>query len=223
MLKAHFDVVEKSLLATGQIAAGAGHPLHKGTPREAFIRDFLALHLAENVGIGTGEVIDSTSKPNESRNQLDIVLYKKQFPKLSFGGNIAAFLAESLFATIEVKSTLDKEKLRQAIKAARNLKALIRHLDPILDVGYYPPAIVSYVVAYDGPAEMSTVYEWISAIHKEENIPLPNMPPAMLERVKIPSPSIDAVVILGKRDASEVHVRYLGSEQAIPTSAAEVR
>src|SRR5439155_24918965 len=120
MLKTHFDVVEKSLIATGKVVAGAGHPLHKGIPREAFIRDFLALHLAENVGIGTGEVIDSNSKPNESRNQLDIVLYRKQFPKLNFGGGVSAFLAESVFATIEIKSTLDKEKLRLAIKAARN-------------------------------------------------------------------------------------------------------
>src|SRR5437763_161337 len=128
MLKTHFDIVEKSLLATGQIVATAGHPLHKGTPREAFIRDFLALHLADNVGIGTEEVIDSNSKPNEARNQLDIVLYKKHYPKLSFGGGINAFLAESVFASIEVKSTLNKENLRQAIKAARRLKELNRHL-----------------------------------------------------------------------------------------------
>ncbi len=195
MLKTHFDVVERSLIATGNIVAGAGHPLHKGTPREAFIRDFLALHLAENVGIGTGEVIDSNSMPNEPRN-LDIVLYKKRFPKLSFGGGVSAFLSESVFATIEVKSTLDKEKLRPAIKAARNLKALTRHLRPILGLGY-PPAIVTYVVAYEGPAQMNTVYEWISAIHEEENIALANMPPAIEERVKIPSPSIDVVVVLG--------------------------
>ena|SRR5437773_6319177 len=163
MLKTHFDVVERSLLATGQIAAAAGHPLHKGIPREAFVRDFLALHLAENVGIGTGEVIDSQSLPNQPRNQLDLVLYKKQFPKLNFGGGVNAFLAESVFATIEVKSTLDKEALRQAIKSGRNLKTLARHVHSFMNVGYEPPSILTYVVAYAGPASMNTVYEWYPA------------------------------------------------------------
>jgi hypothetical protein len=65
-------------------------------------------------------------------------------------------------------------------------------------MGYDPPAIVTYVVAYEGPAWMNTVYDWISAIHEEEDIALANMPPAIAHRIKIPSPSIDVVVVLGK-------------------------
>jgi hypothetical protein len=66
--------------------------LHKGTPREAFIREFLEGHLPENVAIGTGEIIDSTSKPNSPRNQFDIVIYRKSYPKLDFGGGVSGLL-----------------------------------------------------------------------------------------------------------------------------------
>jgi hypothetical protein len=198
MLKDHFDMVESSLLAMGKIVANAGHALHKGIPREAFIRDFLALHLPETLGIGTGEVIDSDSLPNQSRNQIDIVLYKRDYPRLNFGGGVNAFLAESVVAAIEVKSLLDKEALRKATKAARNLKALSRHTTPIMRIGYVPPSIITYLVAYSGPESMDNVYTWLSAIHNEESISLPAMEATMENRLSIPSPTIDVVILLGK-------------------------
>ena len=104
MLKTHVDAVEGSLLATSQIAANTGHSLHKGTPRESFIKEFLEGHLSERVAIGTGEIIDAKSPPNPpataQRPQFDIVLYKRDYPKLNIGGGISAFLAESVVATI---------------------------------------------------------------------------------------------------------------------------
>src|SRR5438094_6070124 len=111
MLATYMAAVEAALLHTAQIPANAGHPLHKGTPREAFIRQFLADHLSEELAIGQGEIISADSQPSEVRNQFDIVLYKRHFPKLPFGGGVNAFLAESVVATIEVKSTLTKKDL----------------------------------------------------------------------------------------------------------------
>jgi hypothetical protein len=76
MLKAHLDAIEDSLVSKARISANSGHPTHKGTPREIFIKEFLQLHLPENCAIGSGEIIDCNSKPNEPRNQHDIVIYK---------------------------------------------------------------------------------------------------------------------------------------------------
>lgn len=59
-----------------------------GTPRESFIQSFLKDHLSEKVAISTGEVIDANSRPGQRRNQHDIVVYKREFPKLDFGGGI---------------------------------------------------------------------------------------------------------------------------------------
>ncbi len=61
MLKTHINAVENTLLASSQIPASAGHSLHKGTPREAFIREFLQGHLSERVAIRTGEIINASS------------------------------------------------------------------------------------------------------------------------------------------------------------------
>jgi hypothetical protein len=47
MLKSHVDAIEGSLLEIAKVPANSGHSLHKGTPREAFIREFLQGHLSE--------------------------------------------------------------------------------------------------------------------------------------------------------------------------------
>lgn len=198
MLKSHFDVVEKSLLASSQIVVNAGHPLHKGMPREAFIRDFLELHLPETLGIGTGEIFDSNSLPNQQRNQLDIVLYRKSFPKLHYGATVCAYMAESVVAAIEIKSTLDKVALQQAISAAKVIKSLQRNISVGMNIGYQPPSIMSYVVAYDGPANMATVYGWLAELHAAEQIQMPELPADGNQRAAIKNPSVDLVVVLGK-------------------------
>lgn len=74
MLKTHMDSIEDLLVANSKIPASSGHNLHKGTPREGFIKDFLKNHLSTNVSIGTGEIIDADSKPGSSRNKYDIIL-----------------------------------------------------------------------------------------------------------------------------------------------------
>lgn len=202
MLKAHVDAVEASLLATSQIAANAGHSLHKGTPRESFIRQFLEGHLSERVAIGSGEIIDATSvanpPPTAQRPQFDIVLYKRDYPRLNLGGGISAFLAESVVATIEVKSTLDAQGLEQAIRAARYSKALTRNVVQSFHAGYQPPSILNYVVAYAGPAQMATVHGWFGPAHTNLGISPPPLPPVANARAQMPSPSLDAIFVLGK-------------------------
>lgn len=198
LLKTHMDSVENHLLAISQVPANSGHSLHKGTPREAFIREYLENHLSQNLAIGTGEIIDAASQPNEPRNQIDIVLYKRNYPKLAFGGGISAFLAESVVATIEVKSTLTSDELAKSIRSARRVKQLQKHVVQSFHTGYQPPSILSYVVAYDGPVQMKTVHGWIAPIHKTEGIVVPTMGPSGDERVATASPSLDGICVLGR-------------------------
>jgi hypothetical protein len=201
MLKAHLDAVEAQLLATSKIPANTGHSLHKGTPREAFIKKFLEGHLSERVAVGTGEIIDCNSRPNPpstaQRNQYDIVLYKRDYPKLDIGGGICAFLAESVVATIEVKSTLDRDELMKSIRAAHAAKLLTRNVVTSFTTGYQPPSILNYVVAYDGPSKMSTVHGWINPIHTSLEIISPALAIGETRSTQV-SPSIDGVFVLGK-------------------------
>lgn len=172
-------------------------PLHKGTPREAFIKEFLEDHLNSTVAIGTGEIIDSRSKPGDRRNQFDIVIYKRNYPRLDFGGGINGFLAESVIATIEVKSLLNKAGIEQAVGAARTAKQLQKSEVKSFSTGYIPPSIFSYVVAYDGPAKMETVHTWVKEVYATKGIVEPDMP-AEGDRTVIASPALDGVFLFGK-------------------------
>ncbi len=198
MLKAHLDAVENELLVTSKRPANSGHNLHKGTPREAFIKEFLEGHLSEKVAIGTGEIIDANSQPGEKRNQIDIVIYKRDYPKIDFGGGINGFLVESVVATIEVKSVLTKDELKKAFLSAQKIKQLTRNESSAFRVGYKAPSVMSYVVSYDGPVSMKTVYGWKDDIAAKENISYPVMEPEFHKRMQIASPAIDGIFNLGK-------------------------
>ncbi|MBM2815307.1 MAG: hypothetical protein HW421_2069 [Ignavibacteria bacterium] len=198
MLKSHFDAFEKQLISTSKIQENSGHTLHKGTPREVFIRDFLQTHLPDTVAIGTGEIINCDSKPGELRNQHDIIIYKKNYPKLDFGGGINCFLIESVIASIEVKSTLTFGDLEQAISAARKAKALNKNEIKSAAFGYFPPSILNYVVAYNGPTNMETVQSWIQKIYESMEFPQYKLSTEPNERYATPSLSIDGIFILEK-------------------------
>jgi len=201
VLKAHLDAVELSLVASSGIAANAGHSIHKGTPREAFIKEFIDGHVSERVAVGMGEIIDCQSCPNPpataQRNQYDIILYKRDYPRLNIGGGVYAFLAESVVATIEVKSTLDRHNMKRSIRAAHAAKQLTRNVVTSFHSGFQPPGILNYVVAFNGPMKMATVHGWLDPIHSELEIPLPILPLGD-DRIGKAAPSIDGVFVLGK-------------------------
>jgi hypothetical protein len=194
MLAAHMDAVEASLVHTAQIPANAGHTLHRGTPREAFIKQFLEGHLSANVAIGTGEIIDATSTPRAPRNQFDIVIYKKNYPKLYFGGGVSGFMIESVVATIEVKSLLDQEAINQSVSAARNAKLLTPNITKSFSSGWIPPKVLNFVVAYTGPAQMSTAHGWILNAHAAQAIPFPTW--AQQSKHETPGTALDGVFLL---------------------------
>ncbi|TGK19028.1 DUF6602 domain-containing protein [Leptospira stimsonii] len=196
MLKAHLDAIENQLIATSQIPANAGHTLHRGTPRETFIKEFLEKHLSSNVSIGSGEIIDANSKPHTPRNQYDIVIYKNNYPKLDFGGSINGFLIESVVATIEVKSLLDQAAIDQSVEAAKNSKTLKPNLVQSFSTGWIPPKVLNYVIAYDGPEKMETVYNWIINSHLKKNIPQPSWNSST--RLKTGGTALDGVILLKK-------------------------
>lgn len=198
MLTTHMASVERLLAAQSKVPASSGHGVNKGTPREPFIREFLQSHLPTIASIGAGEIIDSNSLPNQTRNQFDIVLYKNNHPKLDFGGGVHCFLIESVVATIEVKSKLTKSDLEQAILAAHRAKSMQPSTTTSFNAGFVPPRVLSYVVAYNGPQKMSTVTKWIADVHHRNGIPRVTRPAQEEQRIATPSSTIDGVFILNK-------------------------
>lgn len=203
LLKNHFEVVEKLLLARYDVSKNAGHSVNKGTAREFFLKEFLIEHLSELVGIGQGEIIDANTQAAEPRNQQDVILYRRDFPKIRFGGDITGFLAESAIATVEVKSKLAKEDIVQAVKAAYKTKNLERSFSSTYfnpNVLNPRPKILSFVVAYDSSVRIPTIQSWLKSIHEHNNIPYleigANVPASL--RPHFNTPSIDGIFLLGK-------------------------
>ncbi len=162
MLISHMNAIEQVLLAQSVAAQNAGHPNLRGGPREWFVHDFLRNHLPTILEIGQGEIIDENAIANPPigsyRNQVDLVIYRRDLPKIIYSPNNAAFLAEGVKATIECKSKLTKIDLLHACEASKKHKLLIRSKNQ-------KNKIVSYVVAYDCQADhLSTVAEWLPNI-----------------------------------------------------------
>jgi len=143
-------------------------------------------------------VIDANSKPGERRNQMDVVVYRREYPKLDFGGDVTCFLSESVVATIEVKSTLDKNGIQQAVAAARRLKQSPRHASSIMQIGAPATVPKCLIVAFDGPSSMNTVHSWIEHSHRDEGVGIPRLPLTGMERLGVASPGLDGVFVLGK-------------------------
>ncbi|MHA1973112.1 MAG: DUF6602 domain-containing protein [Candidatus Hodarchaeales archaeon] len=198
MLSTHLNYVEEYLQKIYDVQKSAGHPLHKGIPREFFIKEFIQSHLSELTGYGTGEIIDPNSKAGAMRNQVDIVIYKNNFPKINFGGGINGYFSESVISTIEVKSKLTKRKAFKAFDSISNVKALKRSFTGGSSFAYQPPGIFSFIVSYDGPKNLNTVYSWIEEYSNENTIEFSQMPEQFGSRMQLLSPLADLIIILGK-------------------------
>jgi hypothetical protein len=187
MLESHTNAIEKILLAQSEAAQNAGHPNLRGGPREWFIRDFLTNHLPSSLEIGQGEIIDENSKPEpaptEYRNQVDIVISRRDLPKILYSKDNAAYLAEGVVATIESKTKLTNKELKKACDASRAHKSLTRS-PPLHSFGSAPNGIVTYVVAFGGPANIGTVANW--------------MPQLSRKLAATPDELVDMIVVLGK-------------------------
>lgn len=62
--------------------------------------------------------------------------------------------------------------------------------------GYIPPSILSFVVAYDGPAKMETAHVWVKEAYKSQGLVEPTLPEN--DRVAIAGPALEGVFVLGR-------------------------
>lgn len=206
LLAQHLDEIESKLGShfehSGLFAASA----NLGPLREAFVRSFLANHLSHNARVSSGEVIDRNSTDEyQSRNQHDVIIFDPNFPRLSFDViDIQMFLAESVFATMEIKSTLSQDELARAVEVASKTKKLIRNLVRRSSKAnlvttnsgqWWPLGIVNFVVAYQSPT-IETVHGWFEKIHKDLSIDYALA--SRQERVKIQAPSVDGIFVLNR-------------------------
>lgn len=215
MLQSHLNAVEQVLLKKSELARNPGHPVLRGSPREWFIKEFLESHLPSTLEIGQGEIVNACSEPHPPRghyrNQVDIVIYRRDLPKITFSPSDAAFLIEGVVATLEIKSKLDKGTrrtegrkkgglMKKGLSAACEASQLHKSLIPEWATGlhhlsgnnlrrghesWFQSHIMSYVVAFDATSKnMHTIAKWLPGIAHDLGAE--------------PEQLVDMIVILGK-------------------------
>lgn len=180
-LKSHLDLIEQTLLCRSTVAASSGHPLHKGTLRENFIKEFVTGHIGEDLGVSSGEIFDSERVIGDPANQIDVIIYTRNFPKIRIvSDDINAFMCESVHATIEVKSNLAQDELSSTYKVATKIANLNNALFKERNWRTW-----NYLVAYDSTAKLQTVAKWLVKV-------------AEALGDSAPSPALCGVFVLGK-------------------------
>jgi hypothetical protein len=93
-----------------------------GDIREIFLAEIIKPILPQGFEVGTGKIIDR--KGNLS-SQTDIIIYNsKRFPPLMFDIEKGIFPIDSVYYSIEVKTTVNATELKDSIKKASVLRKL---------------------------------------------------------------------------------------------------
>lgn len=95
-----------------------------GRYKEILLSDFLKSVVPNNVGVGTGFVRNAM---NELTNQIDILIYNKQYPCLFQKGDFVILMPDSVLGIIEVKSFASASVLTS--KKNDNCKSVIQKCD----------------------------------------------------------------------------------------------
>lgn len=94
----------------------------KGEGNESAIRNLIKKFIPKKYSVGSGIVVDSEGK---SSKQSDIIIYDNQnYPEILSLSSTPLYPVDSVYATIEVKTTLDARKARQAIENIKSVRGL---------------------------------------------------------------------------------------------------
>lgn len=152
------------LKAQYEASATVGHNLEKGEWRESFIRNWLSEILPEKYGVTSGIVFSAEyENGNTQSKQQDVIIYDRiNCPRLFVNATQAGLPKcipiESVYCTIEVKSSIDSEKLVDAIKNYESVRRLKKHpfnFDNFVKGGINPPA--GFIFAFDSQISLDKI------------------------------------------------------------------
>lgn len=152
------ESVARKLLADFTASKVLEHHGLKGDVREQALSVFLEKHLPEKFRVGSGIVVNSDG---EQSRQQDIIIYDAfNAPLLLNEENTKIIPVESVYGTIEVKSTLSKKELITCINNIKSIKTLSTSPHPIPH---------GFVFAYQSQSSLETVCENVVELNKEVN------------------------------------------------------
>ncbi|MCF7910615.1 hypothetical protein K9L16_03010 [Candidatus Pacearchaeota archaeon] len=118
-----FKLIKDKINLESKEAGFSEHNLTSGEIREDSLRGFLINLLPKFFKYGNGKLIDFEGTKS---SQQDIIIYSPYISILTPGSKL--FPIDSVFATIEVKTNLDKNKLEESMKNIASVKRLKKAL-----------------------------------------------------------------------------------------------
>jgi uncharacterized protein DUF6602 len=98
-----------------------------GEWKESVLRTFLRRHLPKSVEVGRGFVVTD----NAPSKQIDVLIYDSSKPLLFQDGDLVFITPDAVLGVIEVKTSLNNSKFRQALETLCNNSELIRSRFPM--------------------------------------------------------------------------------------------
>lgn len=149
------ESVAKKIMADFEASKVLKHNGLKGDVREQALSTFLKKHLPEKLKLGSGIVVNSDGI--QSRQQ-DIIIYDAfNAPLLHNEEGTKIIPVESVYGTIEVKSTLSKRELATCINNVKSIKALSMNPHTIPH---------GFVFAYQADSDIVTVCKNVIELNK---------------------------------------------------------
>lgn len=140
----------------------------KGSMREDKLKKSLSQLFPEKYAIGSGVIVDATETQS---NQQDFIIYDNfNSPKFLDTISIQVIPIESVYATIEVKSTLTIAELEKSINNIRSVKKLER-TEPLVKpiISSSTPYPMSMIFAYSSDTSIDNIVQKVEKFN--ESIP----------------------------------------------------
>jgi len=142
----YFDSMADELLSRYNRTKLQKSSENMGENREIFLNNFLEICLPNKLCVKVGEIWD---KKGYKTGQIDTIITRNDCPSLLFGRR-NVYLAEGIFAIIEVKTKLSREKLIEAGEKLEEVKALNVDFGLTMTSGPVSERPLRLVFAYEG-------------------------------------------------------------------------
>ena len=159
-------MAKKMDIESNEVSAHIEHQLTKGEHREKIIRKYLKQLLPQKFSVGSGIIVDV----NETQSkQQDFFIYDAFNSPVFLDMETTCIVpVESVYATIEIKSSLTKKTLRESLANIESVKSL--SVTPLLNSAIIPSTynfIFGSIFAYTSSSSLETVIKNLNELCKE--------------------------------------------------------
>lgn len=167
------SMAKKMVIEYQEVTSHIEHMGLRGSSRENVLIKYIKQLLPQKFAVGNGIITDVNG--TQSRQQDFFVYDAFNSPVFLHMESSCVVPVESVYATVEVKSTLTKETLRQSIE---NIKSVKQLEITVLKNNFFIPAqynfILGTVFSYTSDSSIETIAQNVDEICK--NIPKENQP-----------------------------------------------